>query len=153
MLCLPGVCAAPGSVSGGGSAAHQRVGGPGGVSASGSLQVTAAGAQPPGSPAAGPPQREPGWRALRPEVRVKEDPVLSKEHEKLSRSVKPHLCHKDVIDLNSDELSDPDPGLTVTQTPSTTVKLLVVRSFFLFITEIKITLLVFHKTTLTVKLD
>lgn len=51
-----GVCAAPGSVSGGGSAAHQCVGGSGCVSASGSLQTAAAGVQPSGSPAAGAPQ-------------------------------------------------------------------------------------------------
>lgn len=71
---LPGVRAAPGSVSCGGSAAHQRVGGPGRVSASGRLQAAAAGAEPPGSPAACPAQRQPGRRALRPEGRLKERP-------------------------------------------------------------------------------
>lgn len=59
-------------MSGGGSAARQRVGGPGGVSAAGSLQVTAAGAQSPGSPAACPAQREPGRRALCPEGGLKD---------------------------------------------------------------------------------
>jgi len=67
---LAGVRAAPGSVSGGGSAARQRVRGPGGESASGSLQAAAAGAQPPGSPAARPPQRQPGRRPVRPEGRL-----------------------------------------------------------------------------------
>ncbi len=67
LFCLSGVCAAPGSVSGGGSAAHQCVGGSGSVSASGSLQVAAAGAQPPGSPAASAAERQPGRRTLCPE--------------------------------------------------------------------------------------
>lgn len=75
MFRLSGVRAAPGSVSGGGSAAHQCVRGSGGVSASGSLQVTAAGAQSPGGPAACPAQRQPGRRALRPEGRLKEEPL------------------------------------------------------------------------------
>lgn len=60
---------------GGGAAAHQRVRGSGGVSASGGLQAAAAGAQSPGGPAAGPTQRKPGRRALRPEGRLRDKPV------------------------------------------------------------------------------
>lgn len=75
-------------MSGGGPAAHQRVGGPGGVSAPGSLQAAAAGAQPPGGPATHPHQREPGRRALQPEGRLKEDPLqtnLSGPREEFNR--------------------------------------------------------------------
>lgn len=72
---LSGVCAAPGSVPGGGPAAHQRFGGPGRVSAPGGLQAAAAGAQPPGSAAASAPQRQPGRRALRPEGGLRAHPA------------------------------------------------------------------------------
>lgn len=83
-------------MSGGGSAAHQRVGGPGGVSASGSLQVTAAGAEPPGSPAAYPHQREPGRRAVQPEGRLKEDlqTISSEPREKHNLSERRHTVFK-----------------------------------------------------------
>ena len=76
MFGLSGFRAAPGSVSGGGAAAHQCVRGPGSVSTSRSLQVIAAGAQPPGSPAARPPQCQPGRCPLRPEGRLMEEPLF-----------------------------------------------------------------------------
>lgn len=62
---LPGVCAAPGSESCGGPAAHQCVRGSGHVSASGCVSSAAAGGQPSRHATAGQTQRQPGWRALR----------------------------------------------------------------------------------------
>ena len=56
---------------GGGPAAGRCVRGPCGMPAPGGLQAAAAGAEPPGSPAAGPPQRQPGRRALCPEGRLR----------------------------------------------------------------------------------
>ena len=73
----PGVCAAPGTVSCGGAAAHQRVRGPGCLSASGGLSPPAAGAQPPGPTAACEAQRQPGWRALCPQGGLRaEEPAV-----------------------------------------------------------------------------
>ena len=109
-----GVRAASGSVSGGGSAAHQCVWGSVGVSTSWSLQVAAAGTQPPGSPTARPPQRQPGRRPLRPEGRLKEE---TQPREKFDLSEYRTWCHQfELWRRWEDQRSDPDPGWTATQT-------------------------------------